>query len=143
MAADVRQIDDIVPLVEELRVTDFEASERCSNLAYQRGAFGHLEQDGCERDRTEAFDAIALADHTRLAQAIEATGVATERILSATYSVAGDLETAWFVLDDPSFPDFWEYLYDPSGLVPKPAVRGQRDFTRIDDDWWFVLSPDD
>jgi hypothetical protein len=143
MAAEVARLGAAVSIVEELRVTDFEDSPYCRNLGYARGAFGHLEQDGCEREGTGPFDAVALADHARLAQAIEASGVATDRIRAATDGPDGDLEAAYFVLDAPSVLDSWEYLYDPAGVVDTTDVPGSRDFTRIDDDWWFVGSPDD
>jgi hypothetical protein len=143
MAAEVARLAEVVPIVEELRVADFENSARCRNLGYARGAFGHLDEEGCERDGTSAFDAVSLADHVRLAKAIDASGVATDRILNATYDMDDNLETAWFVLEDASFSDFWEYLYDPAGVVPKRNEPGRREFTRIDADWWFVRSPDD
>jgi len=143
MAADVSRLGEVVAIVEELRVTDFENSEHCMNLGYARGAFGFLDEEGCERDGTGQFDAVALADHGRLATAIDASGVATDRILVATFDGDGNLETAWFVLGNATFPDFWECLYDPTDVVAKQDVPGERDFTRIDDDWWFVWSPDD
>jgi hypothetical protein len=111
-------------------------------VAYARGSFGDR-GDGCERDETVAFDAAALADHTRLSLAIEASGVAFERILIATHKPDSGLETAYFVLNDTPFLDYWEYLYDPTGGVPKADDPGRREFTRINDDWWFVWSPDD
>ena len=143
LAADVARLDEILPIVEELRATDFEASAQCRNLGYARGAFGDLAQDGCERDGTEQFDAAALADHARLAEAIETAGVATDRMLVATYDADGVLETARFHLEGAPFLDYWEYLYDPSAIEVKVDVPDQRDYTRINDDWWFVLSPDD
>ena len=47
------------------------------------------------------------------------------------------------MLNDTPFLDSWEYLYDPTGTVPQTDQPGRLDFTRIDDDWWFVWSPDD
>jgi hypothetical protein len=47
------------------------------------------------------------------------------------------------VLNDAPFLDYWAYLYDPTGVVPKGDDPGRREFTRIDDEWWFVWSPDD
>ena len=61
--AEVARLEGVVPIVEELRVTDFENSARCRNLAYVRGAFGDLEEAGCEREDTVPFDAPAQADH--------------------------------------------------------------------------------
>jgi hypothetical protein len=142
MAMDVLRLADVLPLVEELRVTDFENNARCRIVAYARGSFGDGD-DGCERDGTVAFDAVALADHRRLSRAVEASGVAFDRILVATHRPGIGLETAYFVLNDAPFLDYWEYLYDPTGVVPKRDDPGRREFTRIDDDWWFVWSPDD
>jgi hypothetical protein len=143
MAAQVARLDEVVPIVEELRATDFENSAHCRNLAYARGAFGFLEEDGCERDDTVQFDPVALADHARLAGAIEASGVATDRILVATYDADGDLETAWFRLSDAQLPTTGSISTTRPDVEPKRDVPGRRDFTRIDDDWWFVWSPDD
>ncbi len=143
MAADVARLDEVVAIVQELQVTDFEQSAWCTNLAYERGTFGMLEQDGCARDGTGPFDAVALADHARLAQAIEASGVEADRIRLATYDGDGDLETAWFALHDANIQDNWEYLLDPNGVELKQDVPGQVDFTQIDGDWWFVRSFDD
>ncbi len=89
------------------------------------------------------FDAAALADHARLAQAIEASGIAAGRIRDATYTPDGDLEAAWFILDDASVVDDYAYLYDPAGAVPKVDEPERLDFTQIAEDWWFVLSFDD
>jgi hypothetical protein len=47
------------------------------------------------------------------------------------------------VLNDAPFLDYWAHLYDPTGVVPKGYDPGRREFTRIDDEWWFVWSPDD
>jgi hypothetical protein len=143
LAADVAALDAVVPLLEELRVTDFEASPYCRNLAYRRGAFGHLAQDGCQRAGTVEFDEVALADHGRLAEAIEASGVTTGRLREATYTPDGDLETAWFMLNDASIDENGDYLYDPTGAEPKDDVPGEQTFTRINDAWWFVWSRDD
>ena len=143
MATDVAQLDSVIPIVAELRATDFEDSEHCQNLGYARGAFGDLAQEGCERDGTGQFDAVALADHARLAQAIEASGVPVDRMLVATYDADGAIETARFEIEGRPLLDFWEYLYDPGDVEAKQDVPGQRAYTRINDDWWFVLSPDD
>ncbi len=143
MAADAGRLDALVPLLEELQVTDFEASPYCLNLGYARGAFGHLGQDGCARTGTIEFDAVALADHTRLAAALDATGVTTDRLRTATYAADGDLQTAWFALTDASTSDNGDYLYDPTGAEPKQDVPDEQTFTRIDDAWWFVWSRDD
>jgi hypothetical protein len=143
LAADAAALDAVVPLLEELRVTDFEASPYCRNIAYLRGAFGHLDQDGCLRAGTVEFDEVALADHERLAAAIEASGVTTDRLREATYAPDGELETAWFMLTEASIEENGDYLYDPSGSEPKRDVPGEQTFTRIDDAWWFVWSRDD
>ncbi len=143
MAAEVTRLGQVIPIVNELQVTDFEDSPYCRNLAYVRGTFGDLAQDGCARDGTIQFDTNGLADHARLAQAISATNVPTDRIRAATFTPEGDLETAWFVLEGSSVLDFWEYLYDPVGAVPKQDVPDQIDFTPVAEDWWFVWTPDD
>ncbi len=44
MAEQVARLDRVIPIVEELRVTDFENSAWCRNLGYARGAFGDLQQ---------------------------------------------------------------------------------------------------
>jgi hypothetical protein len=143
MAADVTRLQAILPVVGELRVADFEHGAHCSNLVYARGSFGHLEQEGCEREGTRAFDADALADHARLAEAIVATGVPVRRILATTFDADGRLETAWFVHAGARFPDTWEYLYDPHRTVPKRDEAGVREFTHVADAWWFVRTADD
>ena len=143
MAADVARLDDIIPIVAELRVTDFEDSPYCQNLGYARGAFGSLEQDGCAREGTIDFDAVALADHARLAQAIETRTVPTSRIRDVSYAADDDVEAAWFTLDDASVVDDYAYLYDPAGAVPKVDQPGRLEFTQVAEDWWFVLSFDD
>jgi hypothetical protein len=143
MPADVARLEAVLPLLEELRVTDFEDSPYCLNLGYGRGAFGHLAQDGCARAGTVEFDAAALGDHARVAEAIDASGVTTDRLRTATYTPDGDLETAWFALTDASIDDNRDYLYDPSGVEPKVDVPDALRFTRIDGAWWFVWSRDD
>jgi hypothetical protein len=142
MAADVARLDAVVPVLEDLRVTDFEDSAFCRNLAYARGAFGNLAQEGCEREGTGQFDEAALADHARVALAIAATGVTTDRMQDVTYDAEGSLETARIRLVEASVTENWEYLYDPTGVVPKQNVDGQA-FSRIAPDWWFVSSRDD
>lgn len=143
MAADVGRLDAVLPILEELRVTDFEASPFCRNLAYARGVYADLAQDGCARDGSIQFDEVAANDHARLVTAIDATTVATDRIRVATYAPDGDLETAWFALTEASITDNGDYLYDPTGVEPKVDVPDLQTFTRIDGDWWFVWSLDD
>ena len=143
MTADAAALQGVVPVMEALRITDFEESPWCRNLGYERGAFGDLTQDGCERDGTVAFDAAALDDHRRVSDAIAASGVPIDRILAATYDADGRLETAWFHHAGDELPDRWEYLYDPTGVVPKAAEVGRRELTRAGDAWWFVWSEDD
>ena len=143
MAADAAALQALVPVVEALQVTDFEQSPWCRNLGYARGAFGDLTQDGCERDGTVAFDALALDDHRRVSDAIAASGVPIDRILSVTYDDDGRLETAWFHHAGDELPDRWEYLYDPTGVVPKAPEAGRREFARAGAAWWFVRSEDD
>lgn len=107
------------------------------------GTFGDLAQEGCAREGTIQFDADALVDHAGLSQAITATNVPTDRLRAATFTPDGDLETAWFALEGSPLLDAWEYLYDPTGVVPKDDVPGRIDFTPVADDWWFVWTPDD
>lgn len=143
MAADVGRLDAVLPILEELRVTDFEASPFCRNLAYARGVFADLAQDGCARDGAIGFDEVASNDQARVAAAIDATAVMTDRIRVATYAPDGDLETAWFALTDASITDNGDYLYDPTNVEPKVDVADLQTFTRINGDWWFVWSLDD
>jgi hypothetical protein len=143
MAADVGRLESVVPLVEELRASDFENSPYCRNLGYARGVFGDLAQDGCARDGTQPFDAIAVADHARVAEAITTADVPATRIRTATFDPHGGLQTAWFVLQDGSITEDQAYLYDPANTVPKVNAEGGEQFTRLDDAWWFVRSPDD
>ena len=143
LTAAAARLDAVIPIVEALRVTDFEASADCRNLGYARGAFGDMDAEGCQRDGTGPFDAVALADHARLAGAIVAAEVEIDRLRSATYAADGTLETAWFSVIDASVTDDWEYLFDPTGVVPKPDAPDTQDFTRLDDLWWFVRSRDD
>lgn len=143
MAAEASRLGEVVPILERLGLTDFEDSAWCRNLANERGAFGNLDQDGCEREGTVEFDAVALADHALVARAIQASGVAIDRVQDVTYGPDGDLTSARFVLEDSSTTDTGEYLYDQAGLADTTDVPGRRDVTRIDDEWWFVLSLDD
>jgi hypothetical protein len=143
MTVEVARLDAVLPIVEELQLTDFEDSPYCRNLGYARGAFGDLGQDGCERQGTVQFDAVATEDHARLAEAIVAAEVAATRIPTATYDADGKLLTAWFVLQDDSVSEDWAYLYDPTRVESTEDVPGRQDFTRIVDDWWFVRSYDD
>ena len=136
------ELDAVVPVIEELGVTDFEASPYCRNLAYARGTFGDLAQDGCERTGTVQFDDQALADHARLAEAVAASAVSTDRIRDVRFDADGALMTAWFRLQDDSVEEDWAYLYDPAG-IQAAADDPDSDFTRIDAGWWFVRSRDD
>lgn len=80
--------------------------------------------------------------HARVAEAIDASGVATSRIRLTTYA-DGVLTSAWFQIDDASVTDDWHDLYDPTGVVPKVNDPGRTEYVRIDEDWWFVRSFDD
>jgi hypothetical protein len=141
MAADVARLQAVVPLAEELRVTDFENLPYCRRVDYARGTFVVHAEDGCEL--TRPIDPVALADHSRLAEAIASTGVSIFRIRTVTYDPAGALESAWFAITDASVQDDWAYLYDRTGTVPKVDQPGRIDFTAIADGWWFVWSLDD
>lgn len=143
MAGDVGRLEAVLPLVEELRATDFEDSPYCQNLAYARGSFGDMTQDGCARTGTGAFDAVAREDHARLAAALDAAVEAADWIRTATYTADGDLATAWFALTDASITENGDYLYDPTGAEPKQDIPDRQTFTRINDAWWFVWSFDD
>jgi hypothetical protein len=133
-------LDRVLPLVEDLQLTDAELGPPCPSLSYPRGTFRQSHED-CGPEGSMDFDAIAVADHARLVEAIEASGVDVERITLATYHPDGTLESAWFRLQDSSIEDDFLYLYDPTGSVPK--VDGRDDFTAIDGQWWFVTSFDD
>jgi hypothetical protein len=143
MAATVVRLDAVVPIVADLHVIGFEDSAYCRSLDYERGTFAAPTEGGCTGDGTDPFDAVALADHLRLAEAIRATGSGVIRILRTTFTAQDELETAWLKLHEASIADDWEYLYDPTGAVLKVDQPGRLVFTRIDDDWWFVVSFDD
>jgi hypothetical protein len=142
-AAEVARLAAAIPLIEELRVTDFENSAWCRNLGYERGAFGFPDEVGCDRDGTVPFDPAALVDHGRLAAAITASGVATDRLLTLTYDDEGSLEQAWFALDSGSVLESWHYVYDRAGTLERPDIAGLREFARVGDSWWFVHAADD
>jgi hypothetical protein len=140
---DVTRLEAVVPLVSELHVIGFENSAHCRSLEYERGTFSAVVEGGCDGAGTQPFDAVAMADHTRLAEAILAANAGVIRIQNTTYDAQDELESVWLKLQDATIEDDWQYLYDPTGAVPKVDQPDRITFRRIDDDWWFVWSFDD
>jgi hypothetical protein len=143
MTVQVARLTLVLPLLEELRVSEFERG-RCQVLVYGRGAFvgdGETCITGAAPfDGIAPFDDVAAADHARIAAALNATGVPTDRIELAP-GRSGDRETVRFILTTTSVRDAWAYVYDPGDSQSKAATRGA-EYLRIDRDWSFVVSPD-
>lgn len=139
-AEDVARLEAVIPVLEDLGAADFEDSPYCRALGYRRGQFGILDEAGCERPGTVAFDEVAAADHARIAGAMEGSGVQVLRVRS-TFGPDGTLETATFMLLDSSVERDWAYLFDPRNVVAK--ADGAAEYTQLGGAWWLVASRDD
>jgi hypothetical protein len=143
MALEAERIQRIMPLLDELGVTQFTNEDGCAWLIYARGGF-YEGGDSCQPGGARPFDALARADHARIVDALASNGAPTRRINGGRLGPDGRLLMARFVHSAHPFPDYWEYLYDPDDLEPK--VEGgpmEVEYTRIDGDWWFQSSLDD
>lgn len=143
MAAEVARLEQVLPVLQELRVTSFTAEDGCSWLVYVRGAFFEG-GDPCQPGTAIAFDAEARADHARIAQAIATSGAPTGRVLAATVDPRGRMLSVHFLHSAHPFPWQWEYLYDPGNIEAKLEGGAlQTDYIRVDGAWWFRASLDD
>jgi hypothetical protein len=92
MAEEVASLQThVLPVLKELKATWYLEDDQCDSLQYPRGAFS---DDGeCEG---QPFDEVALADLDKILDAVDRSGVPTDRLLSATYAPDGTVESAEF-----------------------------------------------
>lgn len=141
MARDVAGLEHVLDVVEELRVTEYIGHPDCEEIVYPRGTFvGRTDGEICIADLTQpALDEQARADHRRILTALQSGGANTRMILRVGYD-GERLNYASFKIDGAPGFEFYDYLFDPDALEPKVNDEGSLEYTRIDEDWWFVWS---
>jgi hypothetical protein len=124
---------DVLPVVQDLRISYYLLDGPCRILEYPRGNF--RDGDPSCRDLVP-FDAQARADWDRMTTAVQRSGVRIDRV----YRNEGII---YVQLPDSSWQYNWEYVYLPDGGSPPAATWPEDQWTHIHGDWWFHRAHDD
>jgi hypothetical protein len=138
---DVAKLPSSFPVIERLQLVAY-GTDAQEIFHYRRGG---LSKSGSSRTYFDAetrtqksfppFDAQAQADLTALEDAIAKTGVRITGISGLKYDSEGKIVFAEFHLSD--FVRF-HYVYSPN-YKPLPTSNRDSKYTRINDDWYFVV----
>lgn len=147
-----RQSEDVValethvlPLVKDLRATWFhDGLFGSDSMHWSRGKFNRDEARALQ-DGDQLFDKETEASFEQFAQAIQTSGVPTDRLSEAEFAADGSLRTATFRRRGGGMEFVLNYIYSP-GAKPEEwtSPLGPVVLKRIgDSDWWFEVSPND
>lgn len=140
-----QQVDDVAklpssfPIIERLKLVEYGTGAQ-EIFHYRRG---FLSKSGPSRTYRDAetlseksfppFDAQAQADLAALEEAIAKTGVRVTRISGLKYDLKGKIVFAEFQLQ----PNLL-YVFSPN-YTTLPTSNRNSAYTRINDDWYFVV----
>jgi hypothetical protein len=139
---DVAKLPSSFPIIERLKLVEYGTGAQ-EIFHYRRG---FLSKSGSSRTYYDAetltqkpfppFDAQAQADLAALEDAIAKTGVRIARISGLKYDSKGKIAIAEFHL----LSDFahFHYVYSPNYKTLPTSTRDST-YTRINDDWYFVV----
>ena len=138
--ADRRALDStalaaVLPLIDELRVSEWRDDDWCRDLVYNGGHFMTSDQpDNCNPvdGPAKPFNTAAQAAFDRVAAALHDANVPVREI----YRPPIDPGSTDFGLRAGSFDSF-SYVHDP-GYPPQENVDNEWVATPIDRDWYFV-----
>ncbi|MBX6751878.1 MAG: hypothetical protein IRY85_19835 [Micromonosporaceae bacterium] len=140
----------VLPVVEELGLTLYidhstPGGPSCRVFTWSHGAFRDRNSDCANPDDPELpFDAESTTAFTRVADAIDASGVDVYRIDQRGWGSGPS-----FHLQDSSWLWNWYYSYVPGTPADGPdevrtqTPRGVRLQVHVTGDWWFTVEPDD
>jgi hypothetical protein len=134
-ARDVAALAAVLPLIDELGVSEWRDDDWCRDFVYDRGHFMTSDEpDDCNPmgGPPEPFNANAQADFDRVAAAFRDAHVPIREI----YRPPVDPGTTDFDLRAGSFDGF-SYVHDP-GYPPQENIENEWVATPIDANWYFV-----
>jgi hypothetical protein len=148
----------VLPVVDDLGLTGYmndppwlwDSRPNCRGLTWSHGAFRDRDPSCANPDDPELpFDAESEAAFTRVADAIEESGVDVFRIDVFQIDTGGWGPGTSFHLNDSSIAWNWYYSYDPAAPADTPdelrteTGLGVRLQVHVTGDWWFTVEPDD
>lgn len=128
-------------VVKDLRVTWYlNESSKDASIYWKRGKFSRSSENGAA-----LFDQETEAAFKQFTQAIQTSGVPTNRLVEAKFADDGTLSFASFMRRGGGITYVFTYIYSPGTKPPEwKSKLGPVVLTRIgDSDWWFEQSPDD
>jgi hypothetical protein len=135
----------VLPVVKDLRATWYlNEGAKDSSIYWKRGKFTK-DLARAREDGDALFDKETEAAFAQFAQAIQASGVPTNRLVEAKFADDGTLSFASFMRRGGGITYVFTYIYSPGAKPPEwKSKLGPVVLTRIgDSDWWFEQSPDD
>jgi hypothetical protein len=138
-ARDTQALRAVLPVLEELRVTDYSNVDGCQSISSSTGEWSNP-PEGCyyygpppasfaPEDR-EAFD--------RVKGALDGSGVWVDSLSSVKIDTGGKLRSVQFNLSSGPFSEtISSYVYDPGYSLPESSPYGAT-YRAIDSDWYFV-----
>jgi hypothetical protein len=136
-AREVAAIEPAFPLLADLKVSQFEDTEVCRRLSYQRGTFTDQSDQSsrCADDEMAAIDDAALGDLERIDEALAGADL---RVNYGYLSYKdGAVESATFHVSGGAF-DRFTFYYERRGGPPDEWDTDTTVSAQVDANWWFV-----
>jgi hypothetical protein len=136
--------EHVLPVLEDIRPTWYEANQGCDVLEYPRGTFS---DDGkcAGRAGEQQFDQLARTDLDRLVAAVRDSGVPSEELRSASYAPDGTVISASIARTGGGIEWNFSYLYSPESR-PRDWESGLGPVTITpigNSGWYFEQAPND
>jgi len=125
-------------ILERLEVEAYRNQDWCKNIVYKRGKFSRNKEVTCNlfRGTPMPFDSQAEKDFDAVAKVIRTTGVPLMYITGSEYAPKGALKRVEFHLD--GGPNRYSYVYSIGYTNLPPDDPGERRYTAINRDWYYV-----
>jgi hypothetical protein len=135
----------VLPLVKNLRVTWYlNRGLLGGSINWKRGAFS-TDRAHASSEGFQLFDDETARAYKQFADAISASGVASDRLNESRFADDGAVRFASFQRRGGGITYVFTYIYSPGTRPPEwKSKLGPVVLTRIgNSDWWFEQSPDD